>query len=298
MKPYFIKFSAVILTLVLCLCLASCSLSGSGEEETTEPVSESMTPVPTDAQSAIEYFNTLMTKLSTEKYAVKYSVDYRPRGFECEGNKTLAATLPTVVKLMSFGEDLGGEFEYGDLSFAEKVLPVKNSPEPLQLTLDDIAHDEEGDLLISVNPDQFAALKEEESKAAENEEYTMEDVNTDPDTRIVTITLRDEKNPADGGFFSKIYDLPDRQNILNEFAKCSDYLKIADEYDADYTGCTIRMEIDRLTDRVVKLEFGRNIIVTATVTGAGTLESVGEQVITFTVNGNDTYEFDWNKPEN
>ncbi|MBQ7101018.1 MAG: hypothetical protein IJN81_05250, partial [Clostridia bacterium] len=63
-----------------------------------------------------------------------------------------------------------------------------------------------------------------------------------------------------------------------------------------YTGCTIYMEIDRTTDKVIKVEFNRNIEVEVEVTGVGTLASMGTTTLKFVVNGCDRYEFDWTDP--
>ncbi len=293
MKSTTIKVLAILMTFAVLLGVTSCSLTGENEEETTEATTvASITPLMAkDADAEIlAYFNSLMQKINTGKAALKYSSSYSPSGFECE-NATLKAVLPTIAKLMQdgFNEGLGAEVAYGEP--IAQLLPIKGTQAPLVLTMADVTE-------IAVNAEPYSKLAEEESKIAEDAEYTTASpVIVDEDVRKVTITLRDELDPKAGaGLFGSIYNIPDRQLIADEMAKMSEYMTYNGTYSAKYTGCTIYMEIDRTTDNVIKLEFHRNIEVTATVTGAGTLESIGAQELKFVVNGADVYEFDWAEP--
>lgn len=302
MKRTIIKAVALILAAICCFALASCSFKDTGEEQTTEPKLPSKTELPSAEEDALAYFNKLMKDLTDGKYAVNYSTQYKPGGFSCENCPELAAALPTIVKLMNFNDGLGGEVAADDAAglsdFIANVLPVKGEAAALELTLEDVAKDENGKYKISVNAEQFEQQSEEESRAAADSNYEAKDIDTDPDVRVITITLKDEKDPQTGeSLFGKIFDLPDRSKIEKEFKKCESYLRMTGGYEADYSECTVRMEIDRLTDEVKVLEFGRGIDVKVNVRGEGTLESVGDQTICFRVGGADRYEFTRETPE-
>lgn len=293
MKSATLKILSLIMMFAVLIGVTSCSLTGGDEEETTEPTTlASATPLMAEGatEEAIAYFNTLMAKINSGKASLKYSSNYDPKGFDCE-NSALKAALPTIVKLMKggFNADLGAEVAYGEP--LANYIPVKNDAAALALTADDIVE-------IAVNKEAYSRAAEEESKVAADENYTTASaIVVDEDVRKITITLKDETDPAAGeGLFGKIYNIPDRKLIADEMAKMSEYMTYDGNYSAKYTGCTIYMEINRITDEVIKLEFNRNIEVTATVTGVGTLASVGTQEIKFVVNGNDKYEFDWVDP--
>lgn len=290
MKSKTIKILALLLTACVFLGVTSCSGGSGGEEETTEATTiASATPLMTEKSEVLAYFNSVMAAAKAGKAAVKYSSNYDPNGFECE-NATFKAALPTITKLMKdgFNADLGAEAAYGD-SLAD-IVPVKGGA-ALALTEADIVD-------IAINPEAFAKLAEEESKLANDSEYSTESaIIVDEDVRKITITLADEADPQAGaGLFGRIYNIPDRAMIAEEMAKASDYMTYDGTYSAKYTGCSIYMEIDRTTDKVIKVEFHRNIEVDVTVTGVGTLEALGTTPLHFVVNGADVYEFDWNEP--
>lgn len=287
MKSLTMKITAILLTAAVFLCVTSCSFGGKTEEETTEPTSASATVLPKEEAEILAYFNRVFAQAKEGKAKLTYSCSYNPKGFDME-DKGLASMLKIAAKKMDFG-DLGCEVAYGESHRA--VMPLKDSDQPLVLTADDIVK-------IEINRDEYAKQAEEASKLAKDKEYVTENVNVDPDLRRVYIELKEETDPAAGGsLFGSIFALPDRAAIEKEMKKASDYLTYDGSYQTKYTGCTVYMEIDRLTDQVIKVEFNRSIEVTATVTGVGTLESIGTQALTFRVEGSDRYEFDWTEPE-
>ena len=287
MKPITMKVICILLTAAVFLCVASCSFGGKTEEETTEPTSASATALPKEEAEILAYFNKVFAAAKEGKAKLNYSCTYNPKGFDAE-DKALASMLAIVAQRMDFG-DLGGEVAYGESHSA--LMPIKDSAEPLVLTAEDIVK-------IEINRDEYAQAAEEAAKLEKDAEYETQFVNVDPDVRRVYIELKEETDPTAGaGLFGRIFALPDRAAIEQEMKKAADTLTYDGAYSAKYTGCTIYMEIDRVTDQVIKVEFNRNIEVTATVTGVGTLESVGTQQLTFRVEGSDRYEFDWNKPE-
>ena len=287
MKPIAMKLVAILLTAAVLLCVSSCSFGGKTEEETTEPTSASATVLPREEAEILAYFNKVFAAAKEGKAKLNYSCSYSPKGFDAE-DKALASMLTLVAQRMDFG-DLGKEVPYGESHSA--LVPIKDSAEPLALTADDIVK-------IEINRDEFAQAAEEAAKLEKDEEYETQFIDTDPDVRRIYIDLKEETDPKAGaGLFGRIFALPDRAAIEQEMKKAADTLTYDGTYSAKYTGCTIYMEIDRLTDQVIKVEFNRNIEVTVSVTGVGTLESVGTQQVTFRVEGRDCYEFDWNQPE-
>ena len=285
MKSLAIKVTAILLTAAVLLCVSSCSFGGQTEEE--ETTLASATVLPKDEAEILTYYNTVYAAAKEGRAKLNYSRSYNPKGFDAE-DKALASMLTLVAQRMDFG-DAGVEVPYGESNSA--AMPIRDSDEPLVLTADDIVK-------IEINRDEFAQAAEEESKLEKDSEYETQLVNTDPDVRRVYIELKEETDPQAGaGLFGRIFALPDRAAIEQEMKKASDTLTYDGTYQAKYTGCTIYMEIDRLTDQVIKLEFNRNIEVTAAVTGVGAMESIGTQQLTFRVEGRDCYEFDWTAPE-
>lgn len=289
MKSKTIKILALLLTACVFLGVSACNSTGDEETTTEATTVASATPLMTEKAEVLAYFNGLMASIKNGTAVLRYSSEYNPNGFECE-NETFKAALPTIVKLMKdgFNADLGAEVPYGDP--ISDYIPVKNGATALFLTEADIVD-------IAINAEAFSRQAEEESKAADDESYTAEEINVDEDVRKITITLAEAVDPAAGeGLFGSIFNIPDRAKIAAEMEKASEYMTYDGTYSAKYTGCTIYMEIDRTTDKVIKVEFNRNIEVTTTVTGVGTLSSMGTTELKFVVNGTDRYEFDWNDP--
>ena len=76
--------------------------------------------------------------------------------------------------------------------------------------------------------------------------------------------------------------------------KLANYVTYDGTYNATYTGCEIYMEVDRVTNNVLKIEFRRNIEVEVQVTGNPANEvfkDLGTTDLKFVVNGADVYEF-------
>ena len=331
MKSKTIKILAILLTACVFLGVTSCSSLFATEEETTEARSDSAVKLDQLAtlgegnkqvinyKATVDYFNSQMAKLNSGevKAKISYSVDYNFSGFD-SGNAELDAGLRTLAKLMKDGfnaqygkED--DELKYGD-NFAN-IVPLKGSNVPLVLTMDDVAlykvkdgeeaQYEEGHTLISVNDEAFSRYEEaavRDAEAMKNDpEATTEYIELDEDVRKITITLKDETDPQAGEhLFGAIYEIPDRDTIKKELDKLNSYVTYDGTYKATYTGCQIYMEVDRITDQVIKIEFRRNIEVEVQVTGNPNSEvtkDLGTTTLKFNVTGADVYEFDYNDPD-
>jgi len=153
MKSTTVKILALLLVVCALFGVAACSNFGA-EEATTEPRSDSATPLDklmvvedgkanVDYKATIKYFNDLMVKLNSDdvKAKINYSCEYDFNSFD-SGNAELDAALRTLGKLIKDGfnsqyatED--DKLEYGD-NFAE-IVPIKGSDKPLVLKESDIA---------------------------------------------------------------------------------------------------------------------------------------------------------------
>ncbi len=314
MKSKTIKILALLLTVCAVLGVASCSMFET-EEPTTEPRSESAVKFDTlnSNDAILEYVNSLLAQVNSDdiKATVSYSSDYDPKNFECE-NDTFAKALPTLAKLMKdgFNSKLGtedDELKEGD-SFAH-LLPVKGTKNPLVLKKEDIAlyHAKDGEeaiyddghTMIFLNEEASSRYEEASSRDAaamkDDPEATTEYVELDEDVRKIRVVLKDEVNPQKGAnLFGEIYDIPDRSKIKAEMDKLANYVTYDGTYNATYTGCEIYMEVDRVTNNVLKIEFRRNIEVEVKVTGNPANEifkDLGTTDLKFVVNGADVYEF-------
>ena len=85
-----------------------------------------------------------------------------------------------------------------------------------------------------------------------------------------------------------------KEDILNseEFAKTKDYL-VLNDYDVVYSGCKITATVDRLTNEITNINYYKAANVTASMTGAGTLESYGDVSVMFTLEDKANYDITW-----
>ena len=89
--------------------------------------------------------------------------------------------------------------------------------------------------------------------------------------------------------------MPKDADILAEMGKFSSILT-AESYDAQYGVGTVKAEIDKTSDHLVKLELSRDVDVATEVTGQGNFASVGTVPHTFKYSSTAKYELDWNNP--
>ena len=88
----------------------------------------------------------------------------------------------------------------------------------------------------------------------------------------------------------------DRDEINAEFDKLSAFLTIDDDYTVEYKDCRMYVESDRTNDQVDKIELNRVAYITATATGTGEFEFLGQFQITFKFSDNFTITTDWDEP--
>lgn len=261
MKKRIHKLLAVIFALSLVCSLAACS--GTEEETTivttTEPPVISKTPQPMTSVESIAYFNRVMDAVKTDKPAVEVKVSKNVNDIECE-NKKLKAAIPTIKKYMlntkADGADLGDDLT--------DIFPVKGQSWSSKLDVNDVRY-----------ANCLETLK----------------------TYEITIRLKDEKDAAPlTGAHGKAFDFVDKAEILKEFEKAVDYVKV-DSLDLTFTGSFIKCTVDRATDQVLSVTYYLNVNADSVVTGTGSFEDVGSVPLGMRYDSTITYDLRWTEDE-
>lgn len=255
------KLSAAVLALSLVFSLAACN--GNDDETTvvttTEPPVISKTEQPMTSMEAVAYFNTVMDKVKTDKPAVEVKVSKNIRDIETE-NAELKAAIPTIKKYML--NTKADNAELGD--DLTDIFPIKGQSWASKLTVNDVRY-----------ANCLEALK----------------------TYEITIRLADEKDASPlTSSHGKAYDIVDKAEILKEFEKAADYLKV-DSLDLTYTGSFIKCSVDRATDEVLSVTYYLNVNAVSTVTGTGTLKDMGTVPLNLRYDSTITYNVKWTVDE-
>ena len=108
--------------------------------------------------------------------------------------------------------------------------------------------------------------------------------------------FKDDATPLEADGLSKVFNINDKEAILEEIAKASDLMTVND-YDVEYNGGRIVCKIERGTDNIVSATYSRVIKVTADITGHGDFASVENQTVTFNLTENENYTVEWTNPE-
>ncbi|MBQ2774824.1 MAG: hypothetical protein IJF40_02905 [Clostridia bacterium] len=269
MKKKIYSVCALLIALAMVFSFAACD-SLKAEEETTEPPIISKTPMPTNDEAALNYFNGLINAVKAAKPGTLYEqtnkdVSDAVCGEEDgERNELIENAFPFLKKyILQSAESV--ETKYGE-DLTEK-FPIAGQTWSSKLTAADI----------------------KSAACVENE-----------DNYELTIILNDEINPTQAGVHGKAFNIPtdaDRQAILKEFQdKMKDYITISGIESLTYTECQIFCVIERETDKLISVEYSRNVKVGTTITGVGTLENMGPAPCSFTYKYAEKYSFDWTDP--
>ncbi len=269
MKKKIYSLCALLIAFAMIFSFAACD-SLAPEEETTEPPIISKTPMPTSDEAALNYFNGLINAVKAGKPGtMKEQTNKNVSDVICgeengERNELLENAFPTLKKyILQSAESV--ETKYGD-DLTEK-FPIAGADWSSKLTMADI----------------------KSAVCVENE-----------DNYELTIILNDEVNPTQAGVHGKAFDIPtdaDRQAILKEFQdKTKDYLSISGIDSLSYTECQIFCVIERETDKLISVEYSRNVKIGTTLTCVGTLEEMGTVPCSFKYSYAERYSFDWTDP--
>ena len=269
---------ALLIVSASLLSLSACSSSGDEEVEVQTTLAavytESAVPVEKSSEEILNYFNSLLNSIKTEKPAMYYRFEKNvPNG---------------SLKVTKAGQEEAEEIDsslsaINDAAKAVKDLMLENIKE----TSGDIPFGGDNTDVMLVQGESFASkLSVDDVKYA-----TMTEVG---DKYYITIEFNDIAEAEAKEILSKAFNLRDKADILNseEFAKTKAYLELKD-YSVLYTGCKITAAVNRLTNKIETVNYFKAANVTASATGKGTFESHGDLSILFTLEDTSYYELNW-----
>lgn len=279
MKRIFTVLTAILLVSAMLMSFASCGSSEGTEEAkefTTEEAvyTESATPVGNTSAEVLNYFNTLVNGLKTEKPAISYRYE---------------KNVPNdSIKITKAGEEELDEVDPSLASINDAAKGVKD------LILEDIK-ESGGDIAFGADNSEYLFKKGEpwtSTLSVSDIDYaTIKEVG---DNYYITIAFNDIEKNGDTSSLAKAFDLRDKDAILasEEFAKTSAYLKFND-YDIAYSDCKITATVNRLTNEITNLNYYKAAVVTAHMTGAGTYEEHGDISVIFTLEDKSDFNMTW-----
>lgn len=253
MKHKYVRLFALLLTFALLFSFAACT-SGNEEEEEV-PTIISKTELPKGKTNILAYFNRLMEDVKTQKPAVEFELKPGVSSFECE-NDELKNLVPTLKTYMI--EKTKVQTETGD--DLKDAFPVRSQAWGSHLTAEGMQ-----------NP-------------------TCVELGGTYEIYFTLPGAVDPERTAEG--YMGLFTYADVDAILAEFAKAEKFLTIGD-YSLEYVDCYVKCIINRETDQITELTLRRNVLVTTTVTGTGTLADIGEQAVSFKYEQTETYKVDW-----
>lgn len=275
MNKKLIRLLSLALVAIMTLSLCACNGSSTEEETTTTVAIESGSPE--GKAEIVARFNKLMASAKNAKSLeedekngfeeMKYWLDHDIKGVDSENE-----TIKSLIKL-----------------FADKVtsngydLSTKNEEEPSNPK----------ECFPIMGSDAAGALDLADVRSA-----IMTDNGSDTHYTII-IKLNPETNPdQENSIYGKLYKITEDGEILKEFDDYKDFITVAG-YDATYGVGTVKMVIDKKTDRVTKLELSREVAIETKVTGQGTFkdEIPADTVVTFNFTSTANYEIIWPEEE-
>ncbi len=271
---------AIMLVGTMLFSFASCGGSDAEAEEndvfvTDEAVyEESLTPVANTSAEVLNYFNTIVNDVKSEKPKMNYryeknvpddSLVVTKTGAEeaeeadesLEGlNRSAAGVKDMILKNIKKTE---GEVAMG--ADNTEYLFAKGEPWVSKLTVSDI---------------DYAEIKEV------------------GDNYYITIAFDAVDVGGDTASLAKVFELRDKDEILasDEFAKTSTYLEFND-YKVAYKDCKITATVNRLTNEVTNINYYKAAEVTAFLTGVGTYEQYGDISVMFTLEDKSNFDLVW-----
>lgn len=261
------------------LSLTACSSSSSDEEVEVQTTlaavyTESAVPVEKSSEEILNYFNSLLNSIKTEKPAMYYRFEKNVP------NDSLKVTKAGQEEAEEIDSSLSA---INDAAKAVKDLMLENIKE----TSGDIPFGGDNTDVMLVQGESFVSkLSVDDVKYA-----TMTEVG---DKYYITIEFNDFGEAEAKRILSKAFNLRDKADILNseEFAKTKAYLELKD-YSVNYTGCKITATVNRLTNKIETVNYFKAANVTVSALGKGTFESHGDLSVLFTLEDKSYYELNW-----
>ena len=106
-------------------------------------------------------------------------------------------------------------------------------------------------------------------------------------TRTIEIHLKD-----DDASVRRAISFRDPADVLSKLNRSENSFTV-DSYSFVPNGCVITAVFNAVTDELVSLSYDKNLTVTASVTGEGSLENLGKQTAQFNCGSNMFYQFGW-----
>lgn len=261
MKKNIVRFSSLLIAVLMILSLCAC-----GEEEETY---DYKSPVPTTTEEILNRFNSAMADAKKGNPGISYSIKQKAsmsgeQKDKCE-NEYVKAAFKTVSSAIT-KESFSKETQYGEST--KDIFPIVGSDAATSLTMSDIRS-----AYVTENKDDGTGA-----------------------TYIIVIKIYPEKNPnQNDSIYGKIYNIMDDKEILSHFDVVNSVVTV-DSYSTEYRIGTIRAVLKKDSDQITELQLSRNVIVSTSLTGVGTLSDLGTVPFEFTYESTENYSIDWFNP--
>lgn len=233
-----------------------------------------------NSAEALEYYTRIANAIKTQKPATVYSENFwvhndtialtDAAGNKSEENTPLAKAVRLYKDMISGGisDALPSNVEVEAGTDLNDILYLKGGNTVTALTLDDIDA-----IYTSVTPTT-------ENNSAEEPVVTEL-------TRTVEIHLKN--TPAS---IEKAISFRNPADVLAKLNRAENSFTVS-EYTLVPHDCVITATFNAATDELLSISYDKNMTVTATVTGEGSLAPYGTQTLTFESGSNAYYQFGW-----
>lgn len=263
MNKIIVRFSSLLIAVLMVLSLCACG------EVVEEETYDYKSPIPTTTEEILNRFNSAMADVKKSNPGISYSIGQNAsmngeQKDKCE-NEYVKAAFKTVSSAIT-KESFSKQTSYGEST--KDIFPTLGSDTTASLTMSDI-----------------------------RSAYVTENKNDGTGaTYIIVIKIYPEDNPTqNGSIYGKLYNIMDDQEILSHFDVVSSVATVG-SYDAEYGIGTIRAILEKESDRITELQLSRNVIVSTSLTGVGTLSDIGTVPFEFTYESTENYSIDWFDP--
>lgn len=149
------------------------------------------------------------------------------------------------------------------------------------------------DLLYLKGTNMISALTPDDLEAVYASLTTETEINSESETVTtgLTRTVEIHIKPEDASVLRAV-NTRDAADILAKINRLENGFTVA-SYDLSFNSCTITATFNAVTDELLSLSYDKNMHITATVTGSGSLESLGTQTLDFDCGSNTYYQFGW-----
>ena len=236
-----------------------------------------------NADEVLAYFVEKINSVKTEKPIVQYNEGFWANRDDdkikfTQNGEESDAKIEKAAKYFEYFVDKGVGGYFDNAENGKKGTTKKGD------SLNDIMYLYGEDVACKLTPDNVKSVIS--SLMYEKQTVGDETVVTGI-TRIIKIVLNDDEASVMNAFSPK-----DKQPILDEMKKASDYFTVED-YDITYNGCVITATFNAATDNILTATYDKNMIIDTDITGVGSLEHIGVQHLNFQCTNWVEYHFGW-----